>query len=159
MINRSSIGSLLVFVGVAASVSHTLAADSSIATQLQENRVTQERQLVSPSGQWKVSLSESREGGNYKLVLENRSGVKHEIDESGKPDFRIVWSESENYLAVSKPTGFATMISIYALAKDLSGTGNFLVAKAALAEIKPTNLHSILADPVLPDPLSEAYRC
>ena len=118
MINRSSIGSLLVFVGVAASVSHTLAADSSIATQLQENRVTQERQLVSPSGQWKVSLSRSREGGNYKLVLENRSGVKHEIDESGKPDFRIVWSESENYLAVSKPTGFATMISIYALAKD-----------------------------------------
>lgn len=28
---------------------------------------------------------------------------------------------------------------VYALAKDLSGTGNFLVAKTALAEIKPTN--------------------
>lgn len=28
---------------------------------------------------------------------------------------------------------------VYALAKDLSGTGNFLVAKAALAEIKPSN--------------------
>lgn len=28
---------------------------------------------------------------------------------------------------------------VYALAKDLSGTGNFLEAKAALAEIKPTN--------------------
>src|SRR5260370_7716134 len=28
---------------------------------------------------------------------------------------------------------------VYALAKDLSGTGNFLAAKTALAEIKPTN--------------------
>jgi hypothetical protein len=118
VINQLSVGSLLVFVGIAAGLSHTLAADSSIATQLEENRVTQERQVVSPSGQWRVSLGSSREDYNYKLVLESRSGVKHEIDESGKPDFRIVWSEAEHYVAVSKPTGFTTMISIYALAKD-----------------------------------------
>jgi hypothetical protein len=99
-------------------ISQTPAADSSIATQLQENRVTQERQVVSPSGQRKASLSSSGEGYNYKLILESRTGVKREIDQSGKPDFRIVWSESENCVAVSTPTGFATMISIYALAKD-----------------------------------------
>ena len=83
---------------------------------------------MSPSGQWKLSLSSSRDGYNYKLVLESRTGVKREIDQSGKPDFRIVWSESENYIAVSKPTGFATMISIYALGKD-SATELFSSAK------------------------------
>lgn len=99
-------------------LSYARAADSSIATQLQENRVTQEREVVSPSGKWKLFLSNSRKGYNYHLVLESRTGFKREIDQSGKPDFRIVWSESENYLAVSKPTGFATMISIYALATN-----------------------------------------
>jgi hypothetical protein len=115
---RSTLTLMFLFVAVGATIPRSVAADSSIATQLQENRATEERQVVSPSGQWKASLGSSREDGNYKLVLESRTGVKREIDESGKPDFRIVWSESENYLAISKPTGFATMISIYALAKE-----------------------------------------